>query len=125
MKNAPVHAAADNGNLEILEMLINSNYDYWSVNSKGKTPLDLAKEKGHTAAVSFLESKLNCPDMRLCSAILKGDDDAVSACIKLSDLNINKRTVNGKTPLGYAASVGNASIVSILLTHPEIDVNLG
>ena len=121
---SPVHAAAANGHLDTLKILVNSNFDYLSANREGKTPLDLAKENGHTATASFLESKQECPDMLLYNAILKGDTDAVSTCIQLSNLNINKKTINGKTPLCYAASIGNASIVSILLTHPGIDVNI-
>ena len=55
----PLHNAAENGHLQIVQYLVQSldnphprNGSYWS----NKTPLDYAEQRGHTQVVNFLKS---------------------------------------------------------------------
>lgn len=48
------HSAAFHGNLELLKVLKTHQAAFDRKNDEGKTPHDLAREKGHAAAVAFL-----------------------------------------------------------------------
>jgi ankyrin repeat protein len=51
----PLHAAAQNGDEEMIRTLLYGGADLNVKSNDGKTPLDLAKEAGRTKAVTLLE----------------------------------------------------------------------
>ncbi|MGE0884646.1 MAG: ankyrin repeat domain-containing protein [Blastocatellales bacterium] len=51
-----LHAAAAHGSIELINLLIRYDADRNAKNDDGKTPADLAKEKGHTAAAKLLQT---------------------------------------------------------------------
>lgn len=118
------HFAVENGDLEMLKVLLTSNMEYWCVNGNGHTPLDLAKEKGFTNIVQLLEPLMNNPDAKLYDAIRRNDANAVSTCLTLPNVNINRQMFDGLTPLGYALCKEYDSIVQVLVTDPNIDLNI-
>jgi hypothetical protein len=54
-KHTPLHFAAWQGNADIVRMLLARKADPNAVDSQKRTPLALAKEKGHTTVIKFLE----------------------------------------------------------------------
>lgn len=52
--NTPLHVAVQNGNLEIVQILLDSGFDVNTCNSQGQTPLYLATRAGHADIVSLL-----------------------------------------------------------------------
>ena len=55
-EDTPLHAAADHGQLEVVKYLAQILPDHNPENAKGKTPLDMAKAKGHQEIVNFIET---------------------------------------------------------------------
>ena len=123
-KHTSFHFAVENDDLEMLKVLLTSNMEYWCVNGNGHTPLDLAKEKGFTNIVQVLEPLMNHPDAKLYDAIRRNDANAVSTCLTLPNVNINRQMFDGLTPLGYAVFKKYDSIVNVLVTDPNIDLNI-
>jgi len=54
----PLHEAARQGHVQIVEMLLEAGADPRRVDANGRTPLDLAAAQGHTAIVERLERAL-------------------------------------------------------------------
>jgi ankyrin repeat protein len=55
-KYTPLHHAAQDGNVELVQLLLAAKADPTAKESHGKTPLDLAKERKHSDVVKLLES---------------------------------------------------------------------
>lgn len=51
----PLHAAADNGQLDMVALLLAHGADPGARMAPGKTPADFARERGHTAVAEALE----------------------------------------------------------------------
>jgi len=52
-----LHRAASDGHLRVVEYLVNQNADINAKDKDGRTPMELASEKGKSAVVEFLKSK--------------------------------------------------------------------
>jgi len=50
----PLHFSAAKGNVEMSQMLLGAGATVHATDYEGKTPLDLAKEEGHSAVVELL-----------------------------------------------------------------------
>ncbi|KPJ75914.1 MAG: hypothetical protein AMS14_02830, partial [Planctomycetes bacterium DG_20] len=50
----PLHVAADEGNLPLLELLIAKKANVLAADNGGRTPLHLAADKGHDAVIKYL-----------------------------------------------------------------------
>ncbi len=59
----------------------------------------------------------------LCAAAQHGDVEVVKALIKALDIDLNKPTASGASPLAIAAMNGHIDIVKALLAAPGINVN--
>ena len=55
--NTPLHLAVQNGNIEIVKMLLDAGHDLNAVNADDLTPLQLAIQLGHTEIVTLLSEK--------------------------------------------------------------------
>ena len=88
LKTTPLHKAAESGNTDVLQKLINDGQDINQKDEHGMTPLHLAASQGRTEAVKLLLSN-------------GAETDAKS------------RT--GETPLELAARSGKPAIVALLI----------
>ena len=52
--NSPIHYAASNGHLQVLDFLTSYGTDLMIPNENGKTPLQLAKSNGYSKIVKYL-----------------------------------------------------------------------
>jgi ankyrin repeat protein len=52
---SPLHLAAENGHLSVVEYLINMKASFDVLDNDGKRPLDLARKNGHSGIELFLE----------------------------------------------------------------------
>jgi hypothetical protein len=52
----PLHGAAANGHLDIVQLLVEHGADHHVIDPAGKTPEELASENGHLAVVDYLRS---------------------------------------------------------------------
>jgi hypothetical protein len=53
--NNAIHAAANKGHAEVVKLLCSRGADWRARDNKGKTALDIARERGDTEIVNFLE----------------------------------------------------------------------
>ena len=150
----PIHSAALWGHIHVIEKLLghaqvekNPKIDYgqW----KGRTPIQLAKEKGHENIVELFENHnifdkeendfndteneeedyyydyydfsipIDIKD-KLLDAVKKGDKTMVLECFN-EDLNdYNPKDVEEKSAMHIAAEEGQCEILSIFLNHPKV-----
>jgi ankyrin repeat protein len=52
----PLHAAANEGHLNVCKILIESGAEQYPKSNDGKTPLELAAQESHTEVESFLRN---------------------------------------------------------------------
>lgn len=125
--NTPTHIAAENGNLDILKLLIDKDVNIEAENNNECTPLHLAAKNGHAEAFQFLIK--NRSNYR---AIDKYSNNTLHYAVKGGSLDIvelllergfNKDTRNnnsknihmGVTPLQIAVKKGHLEIVKTLI----------
>ena len=56
--DTPLHAAAEEGHADIVELLTTSGADIWLQDREGQTALDVAKRRGNSTIVTLLENAL-------------------------------------------------------------------
>ena len=96
------------GTLDIVKLLIEKGADINASNIDGKTPLDIAKEKGHSQISAFL---LN---IELFNTVRQGNLSKIKDYIN-KGADINAKDSEGKTSLHNAAVVGNLNMVELLI----------
>ncbi|MBD0391954.1 ankyrin repeat domain-containing protein, partial [Wolbachia endosymbiont of Pentalonia nigronervosa] len=97
----PLHAAAQNGHKEIVEILLKEGAHYNVKDSKGGSPLDLAKSS------SSIKVLLDCID-NLFQAVKSGEEDEVRSLLQGKDSDtlkaiLNARNTDNKTPQEVAS----------------------
>lgn len=108
----PLHCASIAGHVEAAEFLLNcSVYVKYALTKDGKTPFDLAVEKGH----SDLYDMLRLGDA-LHRAARIGDVAEIKRCL-LDGAKVNGKDENGWTPLHRAAFKGKTESVKVLLNN--------
>jgi len=126
-----VHAAAYFGLASVLRK--QGIFEYWgNMDWQGRTPLALASQYGHDAAVKVLlkhkDVDVNAPIRNgyspLSWAAVNGHDAVVKLLLKHKDIDINTKGRNyGISALTCAAWKGHYAVVKVLLEHRDIDVN--
>ncbi|MDR0773095.1 MAG: ankyrin repeat domain-containing protein [Wolbachia pipientis] len=53
-EDTPLHVAAGENQLRVVELLVNNTANVNAINKYGKKPLDIAKDKNHTGIINFL-----------------------------------------------------------------------
>ena len=128
--NTPCHYAAENGDLEILDILFEHSIDINVQDITFKTPLMKATRNGETAAVQRLITggcKVNVCDKNRDTALHFACRQSNVALVVLlleagSDVNIQNQW--GNTPLMEAVCYNNRDLIPYLL-KANSDVNLG
>lgn len=129
-RRRPIHHAAENGHLELVQFLHCQGADFDSGEVKGVSPLWLASRKGHTHIVGFLREHnvsptartidtSNCP---LHQAAHEGHTDVVTALIR-HKADVNAVEKDGWSPLMLAARQGHHEIVQLLVGNGA-EINL-
>ncbi|KAI3396525.1 hypothetical protein diail_12049 [Diaporthe ilicicola] len=121
----PLHMAAQNGHLKIVQLLVQHNPDCNCKDSDGMTPLMLAVSAGHEEVAGvLLSSGARVPetDVRGRSSLHLAVEDGREAMLRLlldrcQGLNaaVNAYDGSGRTPLHIAVAVGFETAVEMLL----------
>ena len=98
------------GSTEIAALLIEAKADM-TIACGGRTPLDIATQKGHTEIVDLLEVAL----FPLYAAAAKGDIALVTRLIEEGQVDINQTNDKGVTPLYITVKEGNTEIAALLI----------
>ncbi|SVA79717.1 uncharacterized protein METZ01_LOCUS132571 [marine metagenome] len=119
-----LHWAAENGNSEIANILLESEADVEAVTRLGAyRPLHLAARRGHTSVIQLLLDASADPEVEsttgsvrpLHFAAASGNAAAVQAMITHGvELNA-KESMWGQTPLMFAAAAGRTEVIRLLL----------
>ncbi|XP_036120372.1 transient receptor potential cation channel subfamily A member 1 [Molossus molossus] len=124
MNASPLHYAAEEGQVELMEMIINdSSWEVLNVmDNYGNTPLHWAAEKNQVESVKFLLSKGANPNLRNSSmmaplhlAVQGMHNEVVKVLIEYKGTNLNLEGENGNTAVIIACSTDNSEALQILL----------
>ncbi len=129
--NSELYAAARDGDVEKVRLLLKAGADVNWANQNGDTLLIEAAHNGHTECVRLLlaapgidVNKANlCGETPLICAVYKGHTECVRLLLAAPGINVNKASSLKDTPLFAAASRGHTDCVRALLAVPGIDVN--
>lgn len=117
---APIHTAAENGNLNRIRTLLNQGVNVNLRNNENMTPLMYAASGGHANVIRFLLSKganakarTNWNRNALIFAAEKGNANAVRALLRHSNLSVQNE--NGRSALTTAANRRHPEIVRMLV----------
>ncbi|MDD5456797.1 MAG: ankyrin repeat domain-containing protein [Candidatus Margulisbacteria bacterium] len=131
-KNELLIKAADDNDLDKLQLLIKKGADVNATNEEGDTALTLSADKGHIKIVKKLleipginvNTKNNYSDSALILAVDSGHLNVVKELVKFKELEVNAIGENGDTPLMLAAENGKMDIAEVLLHFPGIDISI-
>lgn len=117
---APLYAACHNGHAEVVQLLLEQ--DGIDVNNarqfNGSAPLHAACYGGHAHIVKLLLARSG--SKKAAEEALKEEKGTTNA-LRLAD--VNKRTLDGRTPLYVASSLGDCDIMTLLLMHSGLKIN--
>lgn len=119
--NSPLHVAVENGNLEIVQVLLNAGAKINSKNSEKRTPLMMLDEDANVELVNLLlryKAKINLADKEGNTALILASEwanaDILQALIN-AGANVNAVNKEGRTALMAAAERGDLENVKTLL----------
>ncbi|WYZ35989.1 hypothetical protein EsH8_X_000636 [Colletotrichum jinshuiense] len=119
-----LNAASGNGHAEVVKLLLEKGADVTAANNDGRTPLFTAADGGHLEVVKLLLDK--GADIAIANksgwtpfmtASRRGYFEVAGWFLKESQVNIDDKDNNDRTPLFYAAMEGRNEIVRLLLVN--------
>jgi ankyrin repeat protein len=116
-----LHFAAENGNMEVVRMLLDAKANPNAQDRTGKTPVTIAAERGKPEVLKALIAAGGNPNSRdqvegspLLWASGLGGPETVAILLE-AGADPNVQDVNGMTPLMWAAGVGKPETVRLLV----------
>jgi ankyrin repeat protein len=116
-----LHFAAENGNMEVVRMLLDAKANPNAQDRTGKTPVTIAAERGKPEVLKALVAAGGNPNSRdqvegspLLWASGLGGPETVAILLE-AGADPNVQDVNGMTPLMWAAGVGKPETVRLLV----------
>jgi ankyrin repeat protein len=123
MGATPLHTAAEEGNVDIIKLLIEDGLHTGVVDWMSNTALHVASAKGHTQAAAVLHEKGADPGARnnqndtpLHLAADAGHVDVARMLIE-AGADMNAKDYRNQTPLKRARDRGRNEVASLLLKH--------
>lgn len=126
------HVACREGNVQVLEHLLNTNVKLWdTVSNNGRTPLHTAALHGHQDVVHFLikncgysaDQQDACGNTPLMDALRMGHKHICSLLLSQHCAQLNVKDKMGCSVLHIAAEAGQDVIVKWLVNDLSVDVN--
>jgi ankyrin repeat protein len=129
-QGSPLHEAAENGNLTLVQLLVANGADINRINDLGETPIFLAAERHHWQLVIWMAHRGAEPAAtnKLGNTVLhefaEQDDSASIRQLCAIGIDPNVQNLIGQTPLHAAAAKGNVAAVTVLIDRCAADLNL-
>lgn len=121
--------AADNGNVHIVNLLLENGADVNDDDNGGNTPLMIASERGHPETVKLLiesGASMNAQDKYKRTALMKASEsgrlEVVTTLLK-KGADVNAKDKWNKTAIFHAIDQGHENVVPILLEN-NIDLTV-
>ncbi len=127
--NFPLHYAVENGNVEIVELLLNAGAKVTVKNYEKRTPLMMLDEDASADMVNMLlrsGAAINAVDKNKNTVLILAAGNASEEIVRvllLNGANMNAQNKKGRTALMQAVEAGNLENVRALL-ESGADVNL-
>ena len=116
-----LHAAAENGDIEIIELLVSQGFNVDSRDKDGVTPLMLSALYDKPSAFQLLLQKRADPCLKgnngssLLHYATQGENTSIMNNLLSLGLDIDSRDTQGATPLMYAAAFDKQSAFQLLI----------
>lgn len=123
--NTALLLAAKNGNLDIVEMLLQRGFSLNQSNFKKRTALLYAAKGGHCSLVERLLSTAECDvdaqdiegNTALLIAVKRGHNDVIESLLASGQGDVSKQDRYGHTALHDAAKTGRMDTLAMLVFH--------
>ncbi|MEM7283625.1 MAG: ankyrin repeat domain-containing protein [Pseudomonadota bacterium] len=118
----PLMVATKHGHMDLVSRLIESGADRGQVDESGHTALWYSVDSGHTELLTILNHKQAMDQVDregngiLHQAALRGNEDVVSALLRMGVAQVDSTNHQGNTPLMVAANHGHLKVVSRLVS---------
>jgi len=111
----PLHWAAYKGHKEVAEVLVRCGANIDSFDDQGRTPAVLAMQERSASVAKYLVQAGATVNLHL--AVYLGDTTRVASLIQGgANVNVAEDSINGWTPLHYAARYNRKEIADLLIT---------